>query len=127
VPRGAAPSDRSARHRRFGGAFEILLGGEDFDGNSPSGTWYVNRRRSRRGVSWVRSMPSRSEVSAFQILLALADIKRFVNAASLFPPTDAADRRDGRFAEAVARPTSPPHLKQAVRAGLSAAQQRRSS
>jgi len=67
-----------------GRAFEILLGGEDFDGELAERYGYVNRAvPDAQFVEFVNAFAER--VSRFN-LLALADIKRFVNAASL-PPT----------------------------------------
>jgi len=61
-------------------------------------------------------MPSRSGSPVFD-LLALADIKRFVNAASL-PADDALTAEMDAFAEAVARPTTPSIIKQAFEQGF---------
>ena len=55
-------------------------------------------------------------VSGFD-LLALADIKRFVNAASL-PANDALTAEMDAFAEAVARPTTPSIIEQALEQGF---------
>ena len=55
-------------------------------------------------------------VSRFD-LLALADIKRFVNAASL-PADDALTAEADAFAEAVARPTTPSIIAQALEQGF---------
>ena len=55
-------------------------------------------------------------VSGFD-LLALADIKRFVNVASL-PADDALTAEADAFAEAVARPTTPSIIEQALERGF---------
>ena len=65
-------------------------------------------------VEFVNAFAER--VSRFD-LLALADIKRFVNAVSL--PADAALTAEAdAFAEAVARPTTPSIIKQALERGF---------
>jgi hypothetical protein len=65
-------------------------------------------------VEFVNAFAER--VSRFD-LLALADIKRFVNAVSL--PADAALTAEaGAFAEAVARPATPSIIEQALEQGF---------
>ncbi len=79
---GGGPSTRLPGIVGRGRAFEILLGGEDFDGELAERYGYVNRAvPDAEFVGFVNAFAER--VSRFD-LLALADIKRFVNAA---PPT----------------------------------------
>jgi enoyl-CoA hydratase/carnithine racemase len=83
---GGGPSTRLPGIVGRGRAFEILLGGEDFDGELAERYGYVNRAiPDAEFVEFVNAFAER--VSRFD-LLALADIKRFVNAVSL--PADAA-------------------------------------
>jgi enoyl-CoA hydratase/carnithine racemase len=65
-------------------------------------------------VEFVNAFAER--VSRFD-LLALADIKRFVNAASL-PADDALTAEADAFAEAVARPTTPSIIAEALEQGF---------
>lgn len=100
-----------------GRAFEILLGGEDFDGKLAERYGYVNRAiPDAEFVAFVNAFAER--VSRFD-LLALADIKRFVNAVSL--PADAALTAE---ADAFGGRRSPDYALH-HRAGLPAAQRRR--
>jgi enoyl-CoA hydratase/carnithine racemase len=83
---GGGPSTRLPGIVGRGRAFEILLSGEDFDGELAERYGYVNRAiPDAEFVEFVNAFAER--VSRFD-LLALADIKRFVNAVSL--PADAA-------------------------------------
>src|SRR6185312_2534893 len=105
VRRGArgGPLDPSAGHRRSRAGVRVLLGGEDFDGELAERYGYVNRAvPDAEFVEFVNAFAER--VARFD-LLALADIKRFVNAASL-PADDALTAEADAFAEAVARPTT---------------------
>jgi enoyl-CoA hydratase/carnithine racemase len=62
-------------------AFEVLVSGQDFDGELAERYGYVNRAvPDEQFVAFVDAFAER--VSRFD-LLALADIKRFVNAATL--------------------------------------------
>src|SRR6266478_5670762 len=112
---GGGPSTRLPGMVGRGRAFEILLGGEDFDGKLAERYGYVNRAiPDAEFVEFVNAFAER--VSRFN-LLALADIKRFVNAVSL--PADAALTAEAdAFAEAVARPTTPAIIKQALERGF---------
>src|SRR5712672_3344058 len=112
---GGGPSTRLPGIVGRGRAFEILLGGEDFDGELAERYGYVNRAiPDAEFVVFVNAFAER--VSRFD-LLALADIKRFVNAVSL--PADAALTAEAdAFAEAVARPTTPSIIEQALERGF---------
>jgi enoyl-CoA hydratase/carnithine racemase len=112
---GGGPSTRLPGIVGRGRAFEILLGGEDFDGELAERYGYVNRAvADAEFVGFVNAFAER--VSRFD-LLALADIKRFVNAASL-PADDALTAEMDAFAEAVARPTMPSLIEQALEQGF---------
>lgn len=112
---GGGPSTRLPGIVGRGRAFEILLGGEDFDGELAERYGYVNRAvPDAEFVEFVNAFAER--VSRFD-LLALADIKRFVNAASL-PAADALTAEADAFAEAVARPTTPSIIEQALEQGF---------
>ena len=112
---GGGPSTRLPGIVGRGRAFEILLGGEDFDGELAERYGYVNRAvPDAEFVGFVNAFAER--VSRFD-LLALADIKRFVNAASL-PADDALTAEMDAFAEAVARPTTPSIIEQALEQGF---------
>jgi enoyl-CoA hydratase/carnithine racemase len=96
-----------------GRAFEILLGGEDFDGDLAERYGYVNRAVSdAEFVGFVNAFA----VSRFD-LLALAEIKRFVNAASL-PAAATLTAEMDAFAEAIARPAAPSIIGQAFEHGF---------
>src|SRR6266478_7990800 len=112
---GGGPSTRLPGIVGRGRAFEVLLGGEDFDGKLAERYGYVNRAvPDAEFVEFVNAFAER--VSRFD-LLALADIKRFVNAASL-PADDALTAEADAFAEAVARPTTPSIIAQALEQGF---------
>jgi enoyl-CoA hydratase/carnithine racemase len=112
---GGGPSTRLPGIVGRGRAFEILLGGQDFDGELAERYGYVNRAvPDAEFVGFVDAFAER--VSRFD-LLALADIKRFVNAASL-PADDALTAEMDAFAEAVARPATPSIIGQALEQGL---------
>jgi len=112
---GGGPSTRLPGIVGRGRAFEILLGGEDFDGELAERYGYVNRAiPDGEFVEFVNAFAER--VSRFD-LLALADIKRFVNAVSL-PANAALTAEADAFAEAVARPTTPSIIEQALKQGF---------
>jgi len=112
---GGGPSTRLPGMVGRGRSFEILLGGEDFDGGLAERYGYVNRAvPDAEFVGFVNAFAER--VSRFD-LLALADIKRFVNAASL-PAAAALTAEMDAFAEAIARPAAPAIIGQAFEDGL---------
>ena len=112
---GGGPSTRLPGMVGRGRAFEILLGGEDFDGDLAERYGYVNRAfPDTEFVGFVNAFAER--VSRFD-LLALADIKRFVNAASL-PAAAALTAEMDAFAEAIARPAAPSIIGQAFEDGF---------
>jgi len=112
---GAGPASWLPRLVGRGRAFEILLGGEDFDGELAERYGYVNRAiPDAEFEDFVDSFTRR--VSTFD-RQALADIKHFVNEISLpadeeFPPQMEA------FWEAVARPALQARASKAFDAGL---------
>jgi enoyl-CoA hydratase/carnithine racemase len=112
---GGGPSTRLPGMVGRGRAFEILLGGEDFDGGLAERYGYVNRAvPDAEFVGFVNAFAER--VSRFD-LLALADIKRFVNAASL-PAAAALTAEMDAFADAIARPAAPSVMRQAFEHGF---------
>jgi len=112
---GGGPSTRLPGMVGRGRAFEILLGGEDFDGDLAERYGYVNRAvPDTEFVGFVNAFAER--VSRFD-LLALADIERFVNAASL-PAAAALTAEMDAFAEAIARPAAPSIIGQAFEDGF---------
>jgi enoyl-CoA hydratase/carnithine racemase len=112
---GGGPSTRLPGMVGRGRAFEILLGGDDFDGGLAERYGYVNRAvPDAEFVGFVNAFAER--VSRFD-LLALADIKRFVNAASL-PAAAALIAEMDAFAEAVTRPAAPSIIGQAFEHGF---------
>ena len=112
---GGGPSTRLPGIVGRGRALEILLGGQDFDGELAERYGYVNRAvPDAEFVAFVNAFAER--VSRFD-LLALADIKRLVNAVSL-PADDALTAEMGAFAEAVARPATASIIEQALEQGL---------
>ena len=112
---GGGPSTRLPGMVGRGRAFEILFGGEDFDGGLAERYGYVNRAVPDAGfVGFVNAFAER--ISRFD-LLALADIKRFVNAASL-PAAAALIAEMDAFAEAIARPAAPAIIGQAFEDGF---------
>src|SRR5258707_1513895 len=112
---GGGPASRLPRLVGRGRSLEILLGGEDFDGDLAERYGYVNRAvPDTEFVGFVNAFAER--VSRFD-LLALADIKRFVNAASL-PAAAALTAEMDAFAEAIARPAAPAIIGQAFEDGF---------
>src|SRR5258707_13066104 len=112
---GGGPSTRLPGIVGRGRALEILLGGQDFDGGLADRYGYVNRAvPDEQFTEFAHAFAQR--VSRFD-LLALADIKRFVNAASL-PADDALTAEMDAFAAALARPAPPSLLGQALTQGL---------
>lgn len=112
---GGGPSTRLPGIVGRGRAFEILLGGDDFAGELAERYGYVNRAiPDAEFQQFVDGFAER--VSHFD-LLALADIKRFVNAASL--PADAQLTAEmDALIEAFARPATPSIIEQAVKDGF---------
>jgi len=97
-------------------AFEILVSGQDFDGELAERYGYVNRAiPDEQFVDFVDAFAQR--VSRFD-LLALADIKRFVNAATL-PADESLGAEIDAFWKSAKRPAFPALHSQAFRAGYS--------
>src|SRR6202023_2176640 len=112
---GGGPSTRLPGIVGRGRAFEILLGGEDFDGEWAERYGYVNRALpDAEFVKFVDAFAER--VSRFD-LLALADIKRFVNAASL-PADNTLTAEMDAFVEAAGRPAMNSIVQQAFEQGF---------
>jgi enoyl-CoA hydratase/carnithine racemase len=112
---GGGPSTRLPGIVGRGRALEILIGGQDFDGDLAERYGYVNRAvPDAQFTQFVDAFAER--VSRFD-LLALADIKRFVNAASL-PADDALTAEMDAFTTALARPATPSVIEEALERGL---------
>jgi enoyl-CoA hydratase/carnithine racemase len=112
---GGGPSTRLPGIVGRGRALEILLGGEDFDGDLAERYGYVNRAvPDAEFVQFVDAFANR--VSRFD-LLALADIKRFVNAASL-PAAEPLTAEMHAFAAAISRPATPSIIEHAFAEGF---------
>ena len=112
---GGGPSTRLPGIVGRGRAFEILFGGEDFDGELAERYGYVNRAIPDADfVAFVDAFANR--VSRFD-LLALADIKRFVNDVSL-PADEPLTNEMHAFAAAVGRPATPSIIEQAFAQGF---------
>ena len=112
---GGGPSTRLPGIVGRGRAFEILFGGEDFNGELAERYGYVNRAvPDAEFVEFVDTFAER--VSRFD-LLALADIKRFVNAASLPADNALTDEMDA-FGKAVVRPATRSVVEQAFAQGF---------
>jgi enoyl-CoA hydratase/carnithine racemase len=112
---GGGPSTRLPGIVGRGRAFEILLGGDDFDGDLAERYGYVNRAIPDADfVQFVDAFAER--VSRFD-LRALADIKRFVNDSSL-PADGPLTAEMDAFTEAVARPAAKSIVAKAVEQGL---------
>jgi enoyl-CoA hydratase/carnithine racemase len=111
---GGGPSTRLPGIVGRGRAFEILLGGDDFDGELAERYGYVNRAiPDAQFVEFVDTFAER--VSSFDPL-ALAGIKRFVNDTSL-PDAPLTAEMDA-FTEAVARPATQSIVAKAVGEGF---------
>ena len=112
---GGGPSTRLPGIVGRGRAFEILLGGDDFSGELAERYGYVNRAIPDADFpDFVDAFAER--VSHFD-LLALADIKRFVNAASL-PADGALTAEMDALIEAFARPATPSIFERALKDGF---------
>jgi enoyl-CoA hydratase/carnithine racemase len=112
---GGGPSTRLPGIVGRGRAFEILLGGGDFDGALAERYGYVNRAiPDAEFTGFVDAFAER--VSRFD-LLALADIKRFVNAASL-PADNALTAEMDALIAAFARPATPSIITRAIADGF---------
>jgi enoyl-CoA hydratase/carnithine racemase len=112
---GGGPSARLPRIVGRGRAFEILLGGDDFDGDLAERYGYVNRAvPDGEFDGFVNAFAER--VSRFD-RIAIADVKRFVNAASL-PADDVLSAEMDAFAAALARPATPALLAHAFEHGF---------
>jgi len=112
---GAGPASWLPRLVGRGRAFEILLGGEDFDGELAERYGYVNRAiRDAEFESFVDRFARR--VSTFD-RQALADIKHFVNKVSLPADEEFPPQMDA-FWEAVARPALQARASKAFDDGL---------
>jgi enoyl-CoA hydratase/carnithine racemase len=112
---GGGPSTRLPGIVGRGRAFEILLGGEDFNGALAERYGYVNRAvPDAEFVEFVDAFTER--ISRFD-LRALAEIKRFVNAASL-PADEPLNAEMYAFADAVARPAAQSLIAQAFEDGF---------
>ena len=111
---GGAPSTRLPGIVGRGRAFEIVLGGEDFDGELAERYGYVNRAiTDDEFTSFTDAYAER--VSRFD-RRALTDIKGFINAASL--PDDVALMAEMRaFAEAISREPALSLIPRAFAAG----------
>lgn len=97
-------------------AFEILVSGHDFDGELAERYGYVNRAiPDEHFVDFVEAFAQR--VSRFD-LLALADVKRFVNAATL-PADEPLGAEIDAFWKAAKRPAFPALHNRAFNAGYS--------
>ena len=97
-------------------AFEVLVSGQDFDGELAERYGYVNRAvPDEQFIAFVDAFAER--VSRFD-LLALADIKRFVNAATL-PADEPLGAEIDAFWRAAQRPAFSALHSQAFKAGYS--------
>jgi enoyl-CoA hydratase/carnithine racemase len=112
---GGGPSTRLPGIVGRGRALEILLGGNDFNGDLAERYGYVNRAvPDAEFEDFVTRFAER--VSRFDPH-AIADVKRFVNAASL-PPDDAFPPQMKAFWDACGRPALPALAGQAFQHGL---------
>ncbi len=111
---GGGPSTRLPGIVGRGRAFEIVLGGEDFDGDLAERYGYVNRAiADSEFVAFVDAYAQR--VSRFD-LRTLTDIKGFINAASL--PDDLALMAEMRaFGEAISREPATTLIPAGLKAG----------
>jgi enoyl-CoA hydratase/carnithine racemase len=112
---GGGPASWLPRLVGRGRTFEILLGGEDFDGELAERYGYVNRAiPDDEFENFVDRFADR--VSMFD-RQALADIKRFVNKVSLPPDEEFPPELDA-FWQALARPEFPARHSKAFEDGL---------
>jgi enoyl-CoA hydratase/carnithine racemase len=112
---GGGPASWLPRLVGRGRAFEILVGGEDFDGELAERYGYVNRAiPDDEFESFVDRFARR--VSTFD-RQALADIKRFVNKVSLPADEEFPPQMDA-FWEAAARPALEARASKAFEDGL---------
>jgi enoyl-CoA hydratase/carnithine racemase len=112
---GGGPSSRLPGIVGRGRAFEILLGGDDFDGELAERYGYVNRAVPDADFDgFVTRFAER--VSRFD-LLALADIKRFVNTESL-PADEVLLAQMDALVAASGRPAMPSIIGQALKDGF---------
>jgi enoyl-CoA hydratase/carnithine racemase len=112
---GGGPMDRLPRLVGRGRALEILLSGNDFDGETAERYGYVNR-----------SLPD-AELDGFVDALArriasfdkqsISEIKTIVNAASL-PPDEAIGKEWSAFITSVQRPAAQRDIKRLMQLGL---------
>ncbi|MGA5200674.1 enoyl-CoA hydratase/isomerase family protein [Streptomyces variegatus] len=115
VAPGGGPGTRLPGIVGRGRAFEILLGGEDFDGDLAERYGYVNRAIPDADFTdFVDAFAER--VSRFD-LAAIADIKTAVNAASLPTPEALIPEMDA-YMRGVARKLSPALREQAFKQGF---------
>ena len=112
---GGHPASRLPRLLGRGRALEILLGGEDFDGELAERYGYVNRAiADDEFENFVDRFARR--VSTFD-RQALADIKHFVNNVSLPADEEFPPQMDA-FWQAVARPALQARVRKAFELGL---------
>ena len=112
---GGGPASRLPRLVGRGRAFEILLGGQDFDGDLAERYGYVNRAiPDAEFENFVDRFAHR--VSKFD-RQALADIKHFVNEVSLPPDMEFPPQWDACW-QAFARPGSQARVRRAFELGL---------
>jgi enoyl-CoA hydratase/carnithine racemase len=112
---GGGPASRLPRLVGRGRAFEILLGGQDFDGDLAERYGYVNRAiPDAEFENFVDRFAHR--VSKFD-RQALADIKHFVNEVSLPPDMEFPPQWDACW-QGFARPGSQARVRRAFELGL---------
>ena len=112
---GGGPSTRLPGMVGRGRAFEILLGGDDFGGDLAERYGYVNR--AVPDADFAGFVDEFAQRVAGIGLLALADIKRFINDASL-PADDPLTAEMDAFADAAARPATTSIIEQAFAEGF---------
>ena len=112
---GGGPASRLPGLVGRGRAFEILLGGEDFDGALAERYGYVNRAIADLEFEGFVDRFAR-RVSTFD-RQALDDIKHFINRVSLPPDEEFPPQMDA-FWRAVARPALQARAKKAFELGL---------
>jgi enoyl-CoA hydratase/carnithine racemase len=112
---GGGPASRLPALVERGRAFEILLGGCDFDGDLAERYGYVNRAVPDAELDgFVDAFADR--VSRFDVQ-AIKDVKKFVNLATLRPENELAGQIDAFFV-AVGRPGAVRAHEQLFAAGL---------